>query len=222
MLLLGCLSLFVGCQGFSSGSSKSTQGSGNTAAGQLTVSPSTLNLGSVVVGSSGTASGTLTAAGADVTVTGATTNNSVFSIGGLSLPLTIPAGQSTSFSITFSPLVPGSATASLTLASNAQTASITQVLTGSGSAASSHTVSLSWNASTSSGISGYNVYRALYTNSACGGFSKINSLLETMTLYTDNLVADGQSYCYATTAVNTSNQESGYSNIASNVQIPAP
>jgi fibronectin type 3 domain-containing protein len=82
-------------------------------------------------------------------------------------------------------------------------------------------VNLSWSASTSSNISGYNVYRAVYTNS-CGAFSMINSVLNTGTLYMDSAVVDGTSYCYATTAVNSSNQESGYSNIASNVQIPAP
>ena len=72
-----------------------------------------------------------------------------------------------------------------------------------------------------SNISGYNIYRAVYTGS-CGSFSKINSVLNTTTLYTDSAVVDGTSYCYATTAVDSSNQESAYSNIASNVQIPAP
>jgi fibronectin type 3 domain-containing protein len=47
-------------------------------------------------------------------------------------------------------------------------------------------------------------------------------LLNTGTLYTDAAVTDGTSYCYAATAVNTSNAESGYSNIVSNIQIPAP
>jgi hypothetical protein len=80
---------------------------------------------------------------------------------------------------------------------------------------------LSWSASTSSSVSGYNIYRAPYA-SACGSFSKINSLLNTGTLYTDSAVVDGATYCYATTAVNTSNEESGYSNVVSNVQVPAP
>jgi hypothetical protein len=50
----------------------------------------------------------------------------------------------------------------------------------------------------------------------------INSVLNTTTLYTDSAVVDDTSYCYATTAVNSSNQESGYSNVAPNVQIPGP
>ncbi|MGA7513848.1 MAG: fibronectin type III domain-containing protein [Candidatus Sulfotelmatobacter sp.] len=86
---------------------------------------------------------------------------------------------------------------------------------------STHTVNLSWTASTSSEVSGYNIYRATYTDS-CGSFSKINYTANTSTSYTDSEVADGTSYCYATTAVNTRNEESGYSNIAINVQIPPP
>jgi hypothetical protein len=58
---------------------------------------------------------------------------------------------------------------------------------------------------------------------SCGAYSKINgSTLETQTAYTDSSVTDGTNYCYATTAVNSSKEESGYSNIVSDVQIPAP
>ncbi len=196
-------------------------GTGSAAVGQLTVNPTTLNLGSVVVGTSGSASGSLTATGANVTVTAASSNNSVFSIGGLSLPITIPAGQSTSFTVTFSPLTTGAAGGTLTFTSNAQPSTTTETLSGTGTAAPSHNVNLSWNASTSQNISGYNIYRAVYTSS-CGSYSKINGVLDTGTLYTDSSVVDGTSYCYASTAMNTSDEESGYSNIVSNVQIPAP
>jgi fibronectin type 3 domain-containing protein len=80
-------------------------------------------------------------------------------------------------------------------------------------------VQLSWNPSSSSEIAGYNVYRSAYTNS-CGSFSRINSKLGTDTTYSDSQVSRGSSYCYATTAVSTNNQESAYSNIVLNVQIP--
>lgn len=195
-------------------------GTGTATAGALSVTPSTLGLGSVVVGKSGTASATITATGTSVTVTAANTNNSVFSVGGLSLPATIPAGQSIPFSITFSPVVSGTVNATLTLSSNASPPTTTEALTGSGTAAATYSVALSWNASTSSGVVGYNVYRAAYTMS-CGTYMKVNSVLNTGTLYTDSAVADGNHYCYATTAVDSSNQESVYSNIVSNVQIPS-
>jgi hypothetical protein len=136
-------------------------GTGTTTAGQLRVTPSTLGIGSVVVGNSGTASGTLTASGANVTVTAANSGNSVFSVGSLSLPITIPVGQSTSFSVTFSPQVAGSASASLSFTRNGQPATTTESLPGTGTPAPSHTVNLSCSASTSSNISGYNIYRAL-------------------------------------------------------------
>jgi len=92
--------------------------------------------------------------------------------------------------------------------------------TDPGAGASTHTVDLSWTASTSPDISGYNVYRAVYTDS-CGSFSKVNSELITNTFYLDSEVKDGMSYCYATTAMDTSNRESGYSNIVTDIQIPA-
>jgi Abnormal spindle-like microcephaly-assoc'd, ASPM-SPD-2-Hydin len=192
-----------------------------TTAGTLGVSPATLALGSVVVGTSGNASGTLTAGGSSVTVSAVSSNNSAFTVGGLSLPVTIPAGNSAAFTMTFSPQTTGAVTAALTFTSNAQSSTTVETLTGTGTAAPVHSVNLSWSASTSSNVSGYNIYRAAYA-SACGSFSKINSLLNTGTLYTDSAVVDGATYCYATTAVNTSNEESGYSNEVSNVQVPAP
>jgi hypothetical protein len=196
-------------------------GTGTTNVGQLSVNPSSLGLGSVVVGTSGTGSGSIMASGANVTVTAANINNSIFSLAGLSLPITIPAGQSAPFTITFSPQVTGTASGTLTFTSDAQPSSTLESLGGTGTPAPTHTVNLSWNASSSPNISGYNLYRAVYTSS-CGSFSKINSTLNTTTLYADSTVFDGKAYCYAATTVNTSNQESGYSNIVSNIQIPAP
>ena len=224
------VSLLIGCQGVSSGGSGSSgsgssgsgsSGSDSSGDGQLAVSPATLAVGSVVAGGSGTASASLSATGASVTVTAANSSNSQFSVSGLSLPVTINAGHSVPFTVTFSPSVAGSANATLTFTSNAQTSTTAETLTGTGTAAPTHTVSLSWDPSSSPNISGYNVYRAAYSSS-CGSFVKINSSLHTSTLYTDSSVTDGTSYCYATTAVNTSNEESGYSNIVSPVQIPAP
>jgi hypothetical protein len=251
LLLLATLAVLAGCQGVSSGgsspapassgtsgssgSSGSGSGSGSSGSGssgsgsggspsgniQLVVSPAALGLGSIVDGTSGAASGSLTASGASITITSAETTNSVFSVSGLSLPLTIAAGQSVPFTVTFSPLSAGSANATLTFSSDAQPSTTAQTLSGSGTPAPAHAVNLSWDASSSSNISGYNIYRAIY-QSACGSFSRINSALNTTTLYADSSVTDGTSYCYATTAVNSSNEESGYSNIASPIQIPAP
>jgi hypothetical protein len=197
-------------------------GAGTTATAQLTATPATLSAGNVVAGTSGTVSGSLNASGANVTVTAANTSNSAFAISGLSLPAVIPAGQAAAFTVTFSPQVAGAAGATLTFTSDAQPSTTTQSAAGTGIAAPTHSVNLSWNASSSPNISGYNIYRAAYTSS-CGAYAKINgSALDTATTYSDSSVTDGAKYCYATTAVNSSNEESGYSNIVNDVQIPAP
>jgi hypothetical protein len=196
-------------------------GTGTTVAAQLNVSPATLAAGNVFVGFSGTASGTLSAIGANVTVTAAVSSNSPFTISGLSLPATIAAGTSAPFSVIYSPQVAGAASATLTFTSNAQPSTLTGTASGTGVAAPAHTVTLSWNASGSPNISGYNIYRAVYVNS-CGSYLKLTGSLDTATTYSDSSVADGTNYCYATTAVNSSNQESGYSNVVSDVQIPPP
>jgi hypothetical protein len=214
-LALLCLATMAGCQGFSSGK-------GTVATGLLTATPAPVAVGNVVAGTSGTASGRLNASGSNVTVTAASTNNSRFTISGLSLPVIIPAGQSAPFTLTFSPQVAGADSAALIFTSNAQPSTTADTVTGTGTPAPTYSVNLSWNASTSPDISGYNVYRAVYVSS-CGAYSKINgSTLDTATTYADSSVVDGTNYCYATTAVNSANEESAYSNIASNIQIPAP
>jgi len=71
-------------------------------------------------------------------------------------------------------------------------------------------VNLSWQPSSSS-VAGYNVYRGAQS---AGPFTKINSSLETATVYTDNSVSSGQTYYYVTTAVDSSGVESSHSNVA--------
>lgn len=75
---------------------------------------------------------------------------------------------------------------------------------------SSHSVSLTWNASTSSDVVSYNVYRATGTSST---YSKIATGVADP-LYTDTNVTDGTSYTYVVTAVDNEGDESAYSNAA--------
>jgi fibronectin type 3 domain-containing protein len=81
-----------------------------------------------------------------------------------------------------------------------------------------HSVSLSWTASISQDVIGYNIYRGTKSG---GPYSKINSVLNASTVYTDTSVVDGMTYYYVSTAVNSSNQESAYSNQAQAI-IPPP
>jgi Abnormal spindle-like microcephaly-assoc'd, ASPM-SPD-2-Hydin len=196
-------------------------GSGITQSqGTLSVSP--VNAGSVVVGTSGTQTGTLTATGASVSVTSVSlngTNPSEFSISGLSFPVTVTTSQPVTFTVTFTPGATGAASASASFASTASNSPSAAALAGTGTAAPVHTVSLSWTASTTSGVTSYNVYRAVFGTS-CGSYSNVGSTPSSITAYTDSVVADGTTYCYATTAVDPSG-ESAYSNISKAV-IPAP
>ena len=84
-----------------------------------------------------------------------------------------------------------------------------------------YSVALSWTLSTST-ITGQNVYRAPYTAGVCGTFAKLTTtaaLSATVVSFSDSTVSPNQAYCYATTAL-SGTQESGFSNVVSNMQIP--
>jgi hypothetical protein len=147
-------------------------------------------------------------------------------ISGLAFPVTIPAGQSATYTVTFSPTSSGSASTTASFASNASNAPTGVSLTGTAVAAPVYTVGLSWTASGSTGVTGYYIYRALYntSTSTCGSYTKLNpSTPNATTSYTDsNGITDGDTYCYQVTAYDaTTAQESTDSNMATAI-IPAP
>lgn len=184
---------------------ESLTGTGASQAGQLTVSPGTLSFGNVTLGSNATQASTLSATGAAVTVSSAAMSNSQFSLSGASFPVTLNAGQSAEIYIVFTPTTSGTDSGTLTLNSNASTTKTTESLTGAG-VAPQYSVSLSWNASTSS-VAGYNIYRG----TSPGSYTKINTTVDPNTAYTDGNVTSGMTYYYAATAVTSSGQESTYS-----------
>ena len=185
-----------------------------TTVGQLTLSPTTLSFGNVDVGSTTTQASTLNASGGSVTISSATSNNSEFSVSGISFPVTIAAGQSLTFDAVFSPSQTGSASGTLTFASNASDSQVGESVNGTG-VNPQYSVNLSWNASNSNGVVGYNVYRGTVANS----YTKINPSLDGNTSYTDNTVSPVVNYYYAATSVNSSGQESGYS---SPIEVSVP
>jgi fibronectin type 3 domain-containing protein len=119
--------------------------------------------------------------------------------------LTVNAGASVQFNVTFTPLNAGTASSALSFASNATNSPVGESLAGTGAAPY---VALSWIPSNSQ-VVGYNIYRRVSPN---GAYIKLNSSVDAITSYTDSTVSLGQTYDYATTAVNTSGQESSYSN----------
>ena len=185
-------------------------------AGQLTAGPAALTFDAVTVGTSKTLTATLTATTSSVTISSATSTSSEFCLGGISFPTTIAPGQSTSLTLTFTPRTSGVASGSISFISDEANTPTVETLTGSGTAATSHSVSLSWN-STPSAV-GYNIYRSA---TAGGPYTKVNSVLNPDTHYVDTSVAGGATYYYVGTAVARSGVESKYSKQLRAV-IPSP
>ena len=71
-------------------------------------------------------------------------------------------------------------------------------------ATANHVVDLSWKASTSRDVNGYNLYRS----PDGAAWKKINASLIASTLYADSTVANGSTYYYAATAVDIYGHES--------------
>jgi Abnormal spindle-like microcephaly-assoc'd, ASPM-SPD-2-Hydin len=185
------------------------------AQGQLAVTPVSADFGSVTVGASKTQSATLVASGSSVTVSSASVTDTEFSLSGIAFPVTIPAGQSLSLTLTFVPRASGTAAATLAFSSNASN-SAAENLTGAGVAPPQHSVDLSWDPV--SAVVGYNVYRGSQVG---GPYSKINSVLNASTTFIDSSVQSGQNYYYVTTAVDSTGAQSSYSN-ETHAVIPTP
>jgi chitinase len=84
-------------------------------------------------------------------------------------------------------------------------------------AAVSHYVTLTWTASTTSGVTGYNVYRSATSG---GPYTKLTTTAVTGTTYTDSSVTAGATYYYVATAL-VGTSEGGYSTQAS-ATVPTP
>src|SRR5439155_20345236 len=109
-------------------------------------------------------------------------------LSGLTFPVTITAGQSVPFTLTFAPQMSGSTSANILFSSNASDSSLAESATGTG--AVQHTVDLSWSPSSST-VAGYNVYRG---GVSVGRYTKINS--STLASYIDTSVQSCQKYHY--------------------------
>ena len=194
------------------------KGIGTSVSGSgLAVTPATLNFGNVNVGSSATLQATLTASNGAVTISSDQSDSSEFAIQGITLPATIQSGQSLTFAIQFTPNASGGASGKAGFISNALNSPAIEQLSGTGVAAGSHSVDLTWNPGDGNAV-GYNVYRGTVSG---GPYQAINMALDASTNYIDNAVTSGTTYYYVTTEVNQQGQESGYSNMAKAV-IPSP
>ena len=194
----------------------SLSGTATTSTATLGVTPGSMSFGTMTIGTSQSQKGSITASGASVTVSSTSSSNSEFTLSGLLLPVTIAAGQSVPFTVTFTPTVAGTASGTISFISSGTTMAAENA-SGAG-ATVQHTIDLSWNASTSTSVSGYNVYRSIVTG---GPYTKINPSLNSSMNYSDSTVQSGKAYYYVTTAVSSTGAESSYSNQVTAV-VPSP
>jgi len=116
-----------------SGSPLAVSLSGTGATYQLAVSPSSLNFGDVAVASSSTQTITLTNTGtASLSVSQINFSGAGFSFKGVTVPMTLTAGQSATVSVTFAPQTTGSASGNMSIVSNASNSTVTVSLSGTG------------------------------------------------------------------------------------------
>lgn len=132
-VVLLCAGILGGCAGIVSGS-KATTGVAATAAISLT--PSSANFGSVAVGSTNSQTIQIGNTGKSVlTITQASVAGTGFSTSGLTLPLSINPGQSSTFNAQYQPTSLAAASGSITIVSNAPSSPSVVLLTGTGVAA---------------------------------------------------------------------------------------
>jgi Abnormal spindle-like microcephaly-assoc'd, ASPM-SPD-2-Hydin len=183
--------------------------------GQLAVFPPALQFGKVAVGRKATKTGTLKAGNARIVVTSADWNGEGYSISGVAFPVTVEAGQSVSFDVTFTPQKNGSSSGEISFLSNATNSPHTTSVSANGTRAGEHSVTLSWRPAKTNPI-GYYVYRAAKPE---GPYSKITSSAQPKASFTDGSVQSGQTYFYFTTALDKPGKESKPSN---KVQVTIP
>ena len=184
-------------------------GTGGSATRTISLSTSSLNFGNEVVGGSiplgvavkNTGNSSLTISQVGITGAG-------FGISGGFIGATIAAGQTAEMTVVFAPKVTGSVAGKVTITSNATNSPNSVSVTGTGISSTSHSVTLNWTASSSTGVVGYYVYRSTTSGSS---YSRLNSSPSSAIKYTDGTVSSGATYYYVVTAVNSSGTESAKS-----------
>jgi hypothetical protein len=175
---------------------------------QLSAAPASLSFGSLTTGTSATQSVTISNTGnSSVSISQVSASGTGFSTSGITLPLSLAAGQSASFTVTFAPASAGSLAGSVSVVSNATNSPLVVTLSGTGAAPVTHSVSLSWTPSSST-FSGFNVYRGTTSG---GPYTKVDTSMISTTTYVDAGVSSGQTYYYVATELDSTGAESAYS-----------
>jgi Abnormal spindle-like microcephaly-assoc'd, ASPM-SPD-2-Hydin len=184
----------------------------------LSATPSSLAFGTQVLNTTMTQTVKITNTGSiAVAITQGTITGPGFTVG-VTTPINLNVGQSVNVPVVFDPGAAGTVSGSLTLVSNGTTL-LSVPLSGTGLAPLAHSVDVTWVASTSTPLQGYNVYRSTVSG---GPYTKLSPTLSPTTLlFTDTTPLSGKQYFYVVTALNTSGAESSASSEVA-VTIPVP
>jgi Abnormal spindle-like microcephaly-assoc'd, ASPM-SPD-2-Hydin len=187
----------------------------NASVPTLSISPTSVAFGNVLLNIPATQSVILTSIGtAPVTVSAATVTGTGFSLVGGAIPVTLNPNQTTTLNVQFDPTVAGVAAGLLTITSNSSVNGTALVILGGTGETPAFAVDLSWDAPVDSPdpVAGYNVYRA-----PGGGtmYQLLNLAPVTTTTYQDLEVLTGDVYDYYVVSVDASGVESVPSNIVS-------
>jgi len=135
----------LGCQGLSSANKAATTPPNNTQPpkpGQVTVTPTSISFGNVLVGNNKSQPATMTnSGGSSLTVTQVTASGTGFSVSGLSLPLTLAAGQQQAFTVIYTPRAAAASSGNLAIANTGIASTVNVALTGGGEYQGALTVS---------------------------------------------------------------------------------
>jgi trimeric autotransporter adhesin len=113
----------------------------------------------------------------------------------------VAAGGTCTIVLVFTPAASGARAAVLSVADNATGSPQSVALSGTGGSASGHNVVLTWTASTTTGIAGYNIYRG--TTSGEESTTPINTSPVTAITFTDDEVTAGDEYFYVVTSISS-------------------
>jgi hypothetical protein len=127
----------------------------------------------------------------------------------------IAAGANCTIAVLFTPSAAGARAAALSISDNASGSPQTVSLSGTGA----HDVILSWTASTTPGIIGYNIYRG--TTSGGESPTPLNSTPTNGATFADENVTCGTMYYYVVTAVGSSGETVSAASNEASATVPA-
>ncbi len=194
-----------GCVG-ATGDADSVQGAG------LTASPGSVSFGNVNTGSVSTRLVTVTnSTPVEIPVANVSISGAGFSATGISAGLVLAPGQGRELSVSFAPASAASVSGSVRITTASSPDALVVSLSGTGVPRSSHSVTLTWSASTSN-VAGYRAYRS---TARAGPYTPLNLSPNPQLRYVDSSVEAGATYYYVVTAVAADGTESLYSEVAS-------